>query len=97
MRGRSSLRRMPGGTFQYGLNSTYRISPMKTGVSLRMAFPTTTGIASVARLPPGPSAKAQSRNDGMLMAISAPPPNSGSQRSRSSDSTIWSMRSVMDV
>ena len=45
---------------------------MKTGVSVRIALPTTTGIDSAARPAPGASAKAQSRNDGMLIAISGP-------------------------
>jgi hypothetical protein len=43
------LRRMLGGTFQYGLNSTKRICPMNTGVSPRMALPTITGMDSAGR------------------------------------------------
>ena len=61
---------------------------MKTGVSLRIALPTTTGIDNAAFSEGGASAKAQSRNDGMLIAISGPAGRSGSQRRRSSDSTI---------
>ncbi len=71
---------------------------MNTGVSRAFtARPTMTGIDNCAALSSRALAKAHSRNEGMFTAISGPAGSSGSQRRRSSDSSIWRTRTSKGV
>ena len=68
------------------------MSPMNSGVGVRIDLPTMTRICSTGCLAALPASNAHKRNEGKLIAMTGPPDRSGSQRMRSIDNSIWRTR-----
>ena len=80
------------GTFQYGLKMTDRISSTNTGVWVLSARPTITPMPNDGAPSGGIESQAHRRNIGMLTATNRSSPRCGSQRRRSSASSICRTR-----